>query len=227
MQDHAAELLGLHAGLLADLLGDLRQLRGGPAEDAESFLLERAVAALDPDRVRHLRHRAPHHRADLGLVARHHTAAPAPSPISTQVVRSVQSVQSLSFSTPMTSAFDAAPARIGVVGGRERVGEAGAGGVQVDRGRACRGRAGPRPGRRCSVTGRSPYRSRRRRSRSRGCRSRRWRRPSSAARRPSRRPARRVPRCRRSRIPTRLWIHSSLVSTMVASSALVSTRSGW
>src|SRR6266540_2974465 len=79
------------------------------------------------------------------------TAAPAPSPISTQVVRSVQSVKSLSFSTPMTSAFDAAPALMA------------------------------------------------------------W---SGAA-------------IRRSRMPTRLWIHSSLVSTMVASSSLVSTRSGW
>src|SRR2546429_5630081 len=40
------------------------------------------------------------------------TAAPAPSPKSTQLDRSVQSVTSESFSEPMTSALRAAPARI-------------------------------------------------------------------------------------------------------------------
>src|SRR6185312_6486924 len=40
------------------------------------------------------------------------TAAPAPSPNSTAVVRSVQSVTSDSFSAPMTSALRAAPARM-------------------------------------------------------------------------------------------------------------------
>lgn len=40
------------------------------------------------------------------------TAAPAPSPVRTQVVRSVQSVISVILSAPMTSARVAAPARI-------------------------------------------------------------------------------------------------------------------
>ena len=58
---------------------------------------------------------APHHRPDAGgssSAVAVTTAAPAPSPKSMQVDRSVQSVTSESFSAPMTMALRAAPARI-------------------------------------------------------------------------------------------------------------------
>ena len=200
---------------------------GGPAEDAQALLLERAFAALDPDRVGHLRHRAPDHRADPGvLVGDHHGSAGA--------VADQHAGGAVGPVGPVAELLDAdhqRPSR------RRRPGWPGRRWPARTRTRSmrcsgrsrpgCRGRAGRRHGRRCSANGRSPYRWRRPRSRSRRRPGRRSRSPCRRPARPSRRPDSSGAAIRRSRMPTRLWIHSSLVSTMVASSSLVSTRSGW
>ncbi len=113
-----------------------------------------------------------------------------------------------------------------VAGRRERVAEPGAGRVQVvgarrddaQPGRHGGGGVGDRASRRCRWP-RSPGRCRRRTGRWRPAPCRPRRRPCRRGSRPGRRSA-----CWRS--PTRLRIHSSVVSTVAASSSLVSTRGG-
>ena len=68
------------------------------------------------------------------------STAPAPSPNSTQVSRSVQSTMRDSTSTPTTSTFLNCPARMKRVGDRQAVEEAGAGRRQIERAAARRAR---------------------------------------------------------------------------------------
>ncbi len=72
---------------------------------------------------------------DSASVAAPTTAAPAPSAKMIAVERSVQSTQSESFSAPITSTCFADPGADHVRGRADRVAEAGAGGVEVERGR--------------------------------------------------------------------------------------------
>lgn len=142
------------------------------------------------------------------------------------MVRSVQSVKSLSFSTPITSALDAAPARIAW----SAVASAWLNPEQAVFTSSAAGLPSPsRAATRAAMLG----------ERSIAVQVATTTRSISAVSRPAFAIAFSADRqaisstcssgaaIRRSRIPTRLWIHSSFVSTIVASSALVSTRSGW
>ena len=142
------------------------------------------------------------------------------------VERSVQSTQSESFSAPITSTLLRGPGAHHVGGRADRVAEAGAGGVEVERGRrrdadafgGLRGGVGDRVGHRAGrdddgvdVGGGSPA-------------SFTARVPASAAMSTS---GRSFGATRRLRMPTRSRIHSSLVSMVLARSSLETTCSGW
>ena len=132
------------AGGLGRADRDRADRRGRPAEDGLALLDEVAVAALDPDRLERSSRRCPRPpgRCPVRRTAVT-TAAPAPSAKMIAVARSSGLVQSVSFSEPTTSTFVRRSDPDGLVGGGERVAEAGAGGVDVERpGRVDAQRAG-------------------------------------------------------------------------------------
>ena len=144
-----------------------------------------------------------------------------------QVERSSQSIQSDSFSAPITRTCRTVPARTRSAATREPVAEARARGVEVEGGR-CRD---PDPvrdlggGVRDVVehrAGGDDDRADLRRARAPASFSARA--PASAAMSTS---CVSLSAIRRLSMPTRERIHSSLVSTRAASSSLVTTRSGW
>lgn len=155
------------------------------------------------------------------------TAAPAPSPVSTQVVRSLQSVISVILSAPMTRARVAAPARI-AWSAAARVW------VKPEQTTLMSMTAGPPPMPSLAATRAAMLGERsiavdvatRTRSMSSGV-SPAFARALPAAWKASSSTGSSGPAMWRVLMPTRDRIHSSLVSTMAARSSLVITFAGW